>query len=321
MTVYRTTEHTPSEGELVRWLEKDLCNWGRWGSEDERGTLNHIDVGCTRQALALVEEGLSVSCARTINYSQADPDRRRSIMHYMLSSGDRYRPGESEKRQVAVDFFGLVFHGHSVTHIDSLAHFFWDGKMYNGYPSTRVSVDKGAELCSVLSSKQGLTTRGILIDAPRLRSTSFLERGDGVGIEDFRKAESECGVVPGVGDIVLMRTGQLGQVEKSRAVVDPYVKGSSGPFPEILPLIHEAGVAAIGSDTGNDVQPSPYRMFSNPVHQVGIVGMGLWILDNVWLDDLADECVKRDRWEFALVVAPLAIPNATGSPVNPIALF
>ncbi len=122
------------------------------------------------------------------------------------------------------------------------------------------------------------------------------------------------------GDVLLLRTGQLGMREE-RGPVDPYVGGSSGPMPELLPFMHEREVAVMGSDTGNDVQHSPYERFSNPVHQVGIVGMGLWILDNAWLDDLAVACQERNRWEFLINILPLRLPTVTGSPVNPIAVF
>ncbi len=319
MAIHRTTPHTPTEEQLLLWLTSDLSNWGRWGADDEKGTLNYLDSQCTTAALSLVKEGITVSCARNISYQPAS-DPRRTPIYYMLSSGDRYRTGEKEYRQVAIDFFGLVFHGHTVTHLDSLAHFFWDGKMYNGYPSSEVSVEKGAEKCPILAAKQGVVTRGILVDVPMLRRTDLVEPGDGAGVDDFAKAEKECGISIRRGDVVLIRTGQLGHRERT-GPISPNAVGSAGPLPELLPLLHKQEAAILGSDTGNDVQPSPYGKFVNPVHQVGIVGMGLWILDNAWLDDLAEECKKRKRWDFAISINPLAIPNATGSPVNPIAIF
>ena len=117
-----------------------------------------------------------------------------------------------------------------------------------------------------------------------------------------------------------MRTGQLGRREIT-GPVDIAVGGSSGPSPEILPLLQERQVAAIGSDTGNDVAPNPYELFTNPVHQVGIVGLGLWILDNAWLDDLANACRERGKWEFMISILPLKMPTVTGSPVNPMVIF
>ena len=309
----------PSQDDLLRWIHDDLNNWGRWGEDDERGTLNHLNPEMLKDALNLVEEGATVSCARPVGF-EAAVDVPRPPQHYMIGSGDVYRPGEGPDRQVAIDYFGLVFHGHTVTHVDSLAHFFWDGKAYNGRPSSVVTVAEGATELDVTAAVGGIITRGVLVDAPMLRGVRYIERGDGVGMDDIAAAEERCGFKVRQGDVLLLRTGQLGMREEL-GPVDAYVAGSSGPKPEILPFMQERGVAVMGSDTGNDVQPSNYDRFSNPVHQVGIVGMGLWILDNAWLDDLATACEQRGRWEFLINILPLRLPTVTGSPVNPVAVF
>ena len=309
----------PSQDDLLQWIHKDLNNWGRWGEDDERGTLNHLSAATLKAALRLVEEGATVSCARPVGF-EAAVDVPRPPQHYMIGSGDVYRPGEGPDRQVAIDYFGLVFHGHTVTHVDSLAHFFWDGKAYNGRSSSVVTVADGATELDVTAAVGGIITRGVLVDAPMVRNIRYIERGDGVGVDDIAAAEAQCGFKVHQGDVLLLRTGQLGMREEL-GPVDAYVAGSSGPKPEILPFMHERGVAVMGSDTGNDVQPTGYERFSNPVHQVGIVGMGLWILDNAWLDDLAMACRQRGRWEFLINILPLRLPTVTGSPVNPIAVF
>ena len=311
-------DRRPSQDQLLAWMEQ-LSNWGRWGADDQRGTLNLLSADHTRRALALVQEGASVSCARRISY-EAGPDSPRPPQHFMVQTGDRYRPGEGPDRQVAMDYFGLIFHGHTITHIDSLAHFFWDGRMYNGVPSSKVSVAEGATSHSVDAAHGGIITRGVLVDAARLRGVEVIARGDGVGLDDLARAERECGFRIEQGDVLLLRTGQLGHRERT-GPVDVAAAGSSGPLPELLPLVRERGVAVLGSDTGNDVQPTGYPRFTNPVHQIGIVALGLWILDNAWLDDLAEACQARGRWEFLINILPLRIPNATGSPVNPVAVF
>jgi kynurenine formamidase len=311
-------DRRPTQEQLLGWMQS-LSNWGRWGDDDQRGTLNLLSPEKTRRALALVQEGTTVSCARRITYD-AGPDSPRPPQHFMIQTGDRYRPGEGPDRQVAMDYFGLIFHGHTITHIDSLAHFFWDGRMYNGQPSSKVNVQEGATSHSVDAAKSGIITRGVLVDAAHLRGLEVIPRGDGVGLDDVEKAERECGFKIEAGDVLLLRTGQLGHRDRT-GPVDVVAVGSSGPLPELLPLLHERGVAVLGSDSGNDVQPSGYPRFSNPVHQVGIVALGLWILDNAWLDDLAAACRERGRWEFLINILPLRIPNGTGSPVNPVAVF
>jgi kynurenine formamidase len=174
----------------------------------------------------------------------------------------------------------------------------------------------GATSHSVENASPGIVTRGILIDGAWLRGVEAIEPGDGVGLAELEMARERCGVSPESGDVLLLRTGQLGRRDR----VGPPA-GSSGPLPELLPVLRSQDVAVLGSDTGNDVSPSGYERLSNPVHQVGIVGLGLWILDNAWLDDLAEACRARQRWEFLIGILPLRIPNATGSPVNPVAVF
>jgi kynurenine formamidase len=313
------TVNWPSQDVLLNWMKNDLNNWGRWGADDQKGTLNHLSSEKTLQALSLVTEGVTVSCARPVSFN-ASADVSRPPQHFMVSAGDTYRKGETGDRQVAMDYFGMIFHGHTVTHIDSLAHFFWDGETYNGRPSSVVSTAEGATEFDVMAASGGIVTKGVLVDAPLLRGVDFIERGDGVGVADIDAAEREHGVKVEQGDVLLLRTGQLGQREVT-GPVDVNVAGSSGPSPEILPFLHERGVAVMGSDTGNDVAPNPYERLSNPVHQVGIVGLGLWILDNAWLDDLAAECRKRDKWEFMISILPLKLPSVTGSPVNPVVIF
>jgi kynurenine formamidase len=313
------TVNWPSQDDLLKWLKSDLNNWGRWGNDDQKGTLNHLSSEKTLKALSMVSEGVTVSCARPVEFA-ASVDVPKPPQHFMVSAGDTYRKGEGVDRQVAMDYFGLIFHGHTVTHIDSLAHFFWDGETYNGRPSSVVSTFDGATEFDVMAASGGIVTKGVLVDAPLLRGVDYIERGDGVGLADIEAAEREHGVNVEQGDVLLLRTGQLGRREIT-GPVDVSVGGSSGPSPEILPLLHDRGVAVMGSDTGNDVGPNPYERFSNPVHQVGIVGLGLWILDNAWLDDLAEACKERGKWEFMISILPLKLPSVTGSPVNPMVLF
>jgi kynurenine formamidase len=297
-----------------------LSNWGRWGTDDQRGTLNTITSQTTLAALGLATEGVTVSCARTWDYQAApDADARRVPQHFMLSSGEPYRPGEGPDRQVATDYIGVAFHGRTVTHIDSLAHFMWDGHLYNGKSSRLIRTMDGATSHAVINAKGGIVTRGVLVDAPLLRDVEVVEPGDGVGLADLEAARVQCGVTPRAGDVLLLRTGQLGRRDRLGPLAAE--AGSAGPLPELLPRVREADVAVLGSDTGNDVAPTGYERFSNPVHQVGIVAMGLWILDNAWLDDLAEACRQRNRWEFLISILPLRIPNATGSPVNPVVVF
>jgi kynurenine formamidase len=310
----------PSEAEVLGYFDK-LSNWGRWGDDDELGTPNFITPDKTKRALATVQEGVSVSLSRDISWQPA-VDVPSPPVHYMLESGEGWASGEkvsSRANAAAIDYIGMVFHGVAVTHVDSLAHFFWQGKTYNGKPAHLVSTSLGATVCSVEAASKGFISRGVLVDVPRIRGVEWLERGEGVMPEDILAAEENCRFQVEEGDILLVRTGQL----RRRNVEGPVAAsaGSTACQAACLPLFHERGIAVMGSDTGNDVRPAQYEKVTQPIHQVGITAMGLWILDNADLEDLAEACASRGRWEFLVSINPLRLQNTTGSPVNPIAVF
>lgn len=311
----------PTEQEVLGYFQS-LSNWGRWGSEDQRGTLNFLTPEKTRRALSLVTEGSTISCGRTIRFD-ASADAPVPPMHFMLESGDGWATGDKTTDyaiQLSRDYFGMIFHGFTITHMDSLAHFFWEGKMYNGRPANLVSTSLGATAESIEVAKDGIVTRGVLVDVPMIRGVDWLERGEGVMPEDILAAEERCGFSVEEGDALLVRTGQLHR-RNAEGPVDIRTAGSTACQAACLPLLHEQGIALLGCDTGNDVVPSGYATVLAPIHQVGIVAMGLWILDNPDLEELAQTCRERNRWEFLLSISPLRLHNSTGSPVNPIAIF
>ena len=311
----------PTEEEVLAYFEK-LSNWGRWGEDDQLGTLNFLSDENTRKAVSLVREGRTISCARTISWEPA-PDVSSTPIHYMVESGEGWASGDkvsARPNQAATDFFGLVFHGYTITHIDSLAHFFWKGKMYNGRPAHLISTSRGATVESVELVKDGIMARGVLVDVPLIRGIDWVERGEGVMPEDILAAEERCGFRIQEGDVLLIRTGNLHR-RNVEGAVNPREAGSPACQAACLPLFHERSVAVMGSDTGNDVMPSQYVSMSHPVHQVGITAMGLWILDNPNPEELAEACKQRNRWEFLISINPLRLYNTTGSPVNPVAIF
>jgi len=314
-------ETLPKEEEVLEYFNT-LSNWGRWGNEDQMGTLNYLDEKKTLESAAMINEGVTVSCARPIVFDPS-PDATGPAVHYMVESGEGWETGDkitSRASQAATDYIGLVFHGYTVTHIDSLAHFFWKGKMYNGRPAHLVSTSMGATEESIELAGKGIFSRGILVDVPKIRGVRWLERGEGVLPSDILKAEEQCGFKIREGDLLLIRTGQLDR-RNVEGPVDFRIEGSTACHAACLPLFHDRGIALLGTDTGNDVMPAPYPNVIQPIHQVGIVAMGLWILDNANLEDLAKACAIRDKWEFALSIGTLKLTNTTGSPVNPIAIF
>ena len=314
-------EPIPTQDEVLGYFDS-LSNWGRWGDDDQLGTLNLLSTDKTQRAASLVQDGEVVSCARTITFEYA-PDTPRPPLHYMLESGEGWATGQkvtNRPSQAATDFIGMVFHGWAITHVDALSHFFWQGKMYNNQPAHLVSTSLGATSESIELAASGVVTRGVLVDVPLVRGVEWLERGEGVMPSDILAAEEQCGFKVEEGDVLLVRTGQ----HRRRAIEGPVnveVAGTTACQAACLPLFHERGIAMLGSDTSNDVRPSHYERVVQPIHQVGIVAMGMWLIDNADLEGLAEACARRDRWEFMLSVAPLKLSNTTGSPTNPLAIF
>jgi kynurenine formamidase len=212
-------------------------------------------------------------------------------------------------------------HGHAWTHLDALCHVFWDGRMYNGRPAELVSAARGAEALPVTVAKQGIVTRGVLLDVAAARGVAWLEPGDTVWPADLEAAERKQRVSVEPGDAVFLRTG-YGRFRRERRddvpadrIVEP------GWHAAAMPWLHARDVALIGCDAANDAQPSRYPAIGLPVHVIGLVAMGLWLIDNCDLEAVAETATRLRRWSFQLSVCPLPLNGLTSSPVNPIATF
>jgi len=314
----------PSEEVVLAWFD-ELSNWGRWGDDDRLGTLNHLTPQKRVAAAGLVREGLSVSCSWDLKTGR-QPGATVESQRYMLSTGlglsEEGRRGlmAGGRAGGAQEYIGMVFHGLDVTHLDSLAHLFWDGRMYGGAPASLVSDRQGALKHDVLALAHGVTTRGVLLDIARLRGVDVLSADDHVFPEDLEAAEQAAGVRVEPGDVLLLRTGESGaRVTEGRNYNAN--KPRSGFQAACLPWLAERGVAMIGSDVAQDVTPSGYKAVSMPIHMVGIVAMGLWLIDNCQLEELAATCERLGRCEFHFALAPIRFQGVTGSPVNPLAVF
>ena len=239
-------ERIPTEQEVLGYF-KSLSNWGRWGADDQRGTLNFISADKTKRAVQMVKEGSTVSCARTIHYSPA-PDIPSAPLHYMVESGEGWASGDkistTSSAPNASEFVGMVFHGNSMTHMDSLAHFFWEGTLYNGGPAHLISTSLGATVQSIEVMKDSVVSRGVLVDVPMIRDIPWVDRGEGVMPEDIEAAEQRCGFRVEEGDVLLIRTGEL----KHREVegpADPSIAGSAACQAACLPLFHGRRIAVL----------------------------------------------------------------------------
>ena len=298
---------TPTEEELLAWIES-LRNWGRWGPEDELGTLNLITPEVRRRGASLVSEGLAVPLAWELD--PPSHDRHGLVQRYMMESGAPGDAAEAGSRACfPKEYFGFAYHGLLMTHLDAPPHCVWDGQIYNGFAGSTVTTAKGALRAGVQVAAQGFSGRGILIDLG--------EFDRGALPSDVEAAERRQGVSVQPGDMVLLRVG----VSRRRKAGLPAAESSGGWHAGMLPWLHDRDVALIGSDAPQEARPTGYRVVASPIHVVGLVSMGLWLLDNCDLEALAETCQRLGRWEFQLSVQPLPVRGGTGSPVAPVATF
>jgi len=291
-----------------------VSNWGYWGPDDQRGTLHHISRATVVAAASLVRTGRAVSLGHDLDLDLG-PDNARPVEHRMTG----FASAADTEPSVNTDYVGTDFHGKSVTHVDALCHCVFRGRLYNGYAADEHVGERGADVCAVSQLAQGVVTRGVLIDVPRVRRVPWLEPGTAIEASDLESALSTQGLALRPGDAVLVRTGARARKD-SLGAWDPS-DFSAGLSPDSMLVLSRGETALLGSDGDSDTRPSPVAGISSPIHALALNAMGMPLIDNMLLEDLAVACADLDCWEFLFTMAPLRIPGGTGSPVNPLAVF
>lgn len=304
--------------EQMRAAYESVKNWGRWGDDDEAGALNLITAKKRVEAAAAVRLGVPVSCARELAV-QSTPENPNPALHMMIRGGDDCLiPGLG--LETVMDFVGVAFHGMATTHIDALCHVLVDQQMYNGFPASEVK-STGARKGSIMCARDGIVSRGVLLDIPRLLGVDWLEPRQAITVAQLEAAEDAQDVRVSEGDVLLVATGR----DVRRSAIgpwDPVGEGLAGLHAECVPWLHDRDIAVLGGDGVQDILGGdPIPDWPMPIHQCGLAGMGLHLLDNLRLDNLAEACATHNQWTFQFTVAPLRVTGATGSPVNPIALL
>ena len=318
MTAFETRAARMTLEEFDQLFES-LKNWDRWGPDDEGGTLNYLTPDKVHAAAALVRSGRSVSMSIPIN-TVSGPDNANPALHYMCTTHD-VDVGSGELLRFATDFLGMQFHGDCHTHIDALCHIAYKGQLYNGLPANTVT-SRGSLGLDITAYAHGIVGRGVLIDVPRYREVKWLEPGEAVSRQEIEAIEAAEGVRLTEGDIMVFRTGHhrrrleigawdVGYTGQGRAGLDPYS----------LTLLHERKVAVFLPDGDGEVVPGPMEEIQYPIHPLQVTAMGMVVADSLQFEELAQVCEQESRWEFLVVIAPLRLPKATGSPFNPIAVF
>lgn len=307
--------HAPMTREQFDALFDRVDNQGRWGERDQKGTLNLITPEVRHVAAAEVREGTTISLGREFVTGPLPQTFEPMQLEFMVLSDTLIGPADGSVSWTA-ERIRIFFHGGAFTHLDAPAHMSYRGKGYNG-PAT--AGPDGAPLRNTIGEMHGgIFTRGVLVDVPRLRGVPYLSPDAPVTVADLEAWEEHSGIQMRGGDVVLIRTGHWARAS------EPGPAGGGDGFPGIHPNValwlHERGVAALGADQ-NDPAPSLVPGLNAPLHALALVAMGMPLFDNMDLEELAREAAARSRWSFLFVAAPLNIRGATGSPLNPLALF
>jgi kynurenine formamidase len=315
--------------DTVRQLAERCSNWGRWGPDDQLGTLNHLVANDVVAASALVRSGRIFSLSIPVDESgpQTGGFGRFNPIHLMIRDGNAAVTGTTVR-----DFYGgrdryirgtddiLILPLQSGTQWDALGHIVFEDRIYNGYDATWVG-SKGAVRNDIANARDRIVGRGVLLDIPRSQGRQWLEPGEAVTARDLDACARAQGVDVGRGDIVLIRTGQMAQCREAGSW-GSYAGGSApGLGLDAAPWIFDHEIAALGCDTwGLEVLPNQTADVFQPLHIILIVFMGLMVGEIFDLEALAQDCASDGRYEFLFVAPPLPITGAVGSPVNPLAI-
>ena len=296
-------------------------NWGRWGPEDEIGTLNLVDDAARRRAAAAVTSGkpftLGLPLSEAEGIQAGFVEGRVNPSRTMVQVNVPVNAEEPEWVCFSEDVLTLATQ--CATHWDALAHSSYGGVIYNGYPASTISAD-GASRCGI-HRLGAVISRGVLLDVARALGREVLEPGHPIMPADLDAACELARVTPEPGDIVLVRTGQMVHLASERRDLVAYTWPSPGLTIETAEWFHRHDVAAVATDTlPFEVIPCQYEDIYLPVHLLHLVEMGLTQGQNWVLDALADDCAADGRYTFLLDATPLPLTGGVGTPLNPLAL-
>ena len=304
-----------------------LRNWGKWGKDDEIGTLNYTSAADIVAAAQLVRKGKVISLA--LNFDDKGPQGAKTSypamgrfnpIHLMLRTGTDAYSGVLDQRGIRSSDDLVIMPLQSGTQWDGLGHIFYGNQMYNGY-DCRLVASTGAAKCGIEKSKEKMVGRGVLLDVARAQGVNWLPDGFAITNDDLDRTAKLLNVQVQRGDYLIVRTGHM----KAKLAAETWDMYSGGDAPglafETLDWLHTKQVAAIATDTwGVEVRPNETKEANQPWHWISIPIMGLTVGEIFYLEELSKDCAGDKRYEFLFVAPALPITGAVGSPTNPLAI-
>jgi kynurenine formamidase len=308
-----TTGRAPvTKAEADRWAT-ELSNWGRWGKDDQLGALNLVTPQKRQQAMALAKTGTVVSLEQRVVLSPKPEESKADGKPHGVSFYEiRFKtfPAGDPRGNDGFSSDIQEFHVHGgMTHLDALCHDSDNGKLYNGFPlKDTVNEQTGCTKLGLDNLKDGIVTRGILIDMTRSKGASSRAAGSPVYPEDIEAWEQQTGLKVSSGDALFA-------YNTAPATGRGASRGINGGFDlSVVPWLKARGVAVTSG-----VRAAAGDRHAD--HRLILAALGVYLLDGVELDRLSETAARLNRWEFMLVVAPPQVPGSTGAVVNPLAMF
>ena len=284
--------------------DNHLTNWGRWGEDDQRGTLNLMTPELIRKAAGLVKTGKTYSLAMPLEAEGPQWPMRHKTWRVTTYNAARPTHGSSDDI--------LMMHSHSGTHIDSLCHIWYDGQLYNGYDA-KEHVTSAGSTRNAIDNVPFIVGRGVLLDIATWKGVDHMYIGEGITADDLDQCAQAQGVNIQPGDILLVRTGWMRVFSENR---DLFNSGEPGLDLSTLAWLKSHDIVGVGADN-HAVEVLPQIPPTGiPFHRVAIRDLGLYLMENFNLESLATDGIH----ECLLVIAPLPLTGAVGSPINPIAI-
>jgi Putative cyclase len=256
-TAPQPASRAPRDAAEFDAMFQQVKNWGRWGADDQLGSANLVTVAKRKQAVALAKTGETVSLAHNPLTEKAE-DNGSPFEQTMLRGNN-------------MDRYAVSYHGYAHSHIDALCHILYKDQTYNGYARAEVNTDKGCTKLGIQNLKNGIVTRGILVDIPRLRHVPYLEPGTAIYVEDLEAWEKQAGVKIASGDALIVRTGRWARREK----IGPWNVGQSaaGLHASVAPWIKRRGAGrhavARGRCRPSDPHADDHGAWHQPARQSG----------------------------------------------------
>jgi kynurenine formamidase len=321
VNAHEERQAVPAGAMVIREAAVRISNWGKWGPDDQRGTVNYITPEKVVEAAGLVRSGKVFSLA--MPFDENGPQSGRGRINPTLAmrrTGTDFAAGaRGNPSGIGSADDMLTTSLQAATHWDALAHIFDRGQMWNGYSAAEVT-SLGARRNGVEHLRDRIVSRGVLVDMARYKDVEWLEPGYAISEDDLLGCLAAEGVTAGTGDIVLFRTGQMGYCK-----THGWGTYAGGDAPGLsfytADWLHRTELAGVASDTwGVEVRPNELANCPQPLHQVMIPHIGLLVGELFDLEELATDCAVDGRYEFFFVAAPLPITGAVGSPINPQAI-